>query len=516
MYKKKILADKFNMKKIIQNDINRVQNVYQKIKNTVAMNTPVVMNSPVPMNSPVVMNSTVPMNSPVPMNSTVAMNSPVPMNSLNVFQSPGNTIYKFDKKKSTNIKIDVSRENQYDKIPKISFKEVPIPSYLQTDKFELNTINQNISTPIHMDMFISDIINDGDINRIKKKNIHKIFHVYQEKYPDNSYPTGFGDFIRSCFFIIQFCTKYGFQYEIIINHPIAQFLNNFHKNYSPNSISSLTLNNKVFMFSETNWLQSVFDNQNYIEQFLLIKQKFNLFIDYLCSLPVINRSVFTYNILFPYDEISLEECNKIRVLFEPSREIEEKVDEHLSNLGLIKNQFIVLHIRSGDSYLKNENKVFDSLYFEIVKNEIIEIIFKVKLPLVQANTKLPLVQANTKLPLVEANTKLPLVEANQKEKSILLISDNNEIKLLLNDEFPNIKFLIYNITHIGEGVELETKKVENTMLDFYLMSNSSAIYSLTSYPHGSGFSYWCAKMYGIPYKCKYVKPSKKKNETNLL
>ena len=477
MYKKKILADKFNMKKIIQNDINRVQNVYQKIKNTVAMNTPVVMNSPVPMNSPVVMNS------------PVAMNSPVPMNSLNVFQSPGNTIYKFDKKKSTNIKIDVSRENQYDKIPKISFKEVPIPSYLQTDKFELNTINQNISTPIHMDMFISDIINDGDINRIKKKNIHKIFHVYQEKYPDNSYPTGFGDFIRSCFFIIQFCTKYGFQYEIIINHPIAQFLNNFHKNYSPNSISSLTLNNKVFMFSETNWLQSVFDNQNYIEQFLLIKQKFNLFIDYLCSLPVINRSVFTYNILFPYDEISLEECNKIRVLFEPSREIEEKVDEHLSNLGLIKNQFIVLHIRSGDSYLKNENKVFDSLYFEIVKNEIIEIIFKVKLPLVQAN---------------------------QKEKSILLISDNNEIKLLLNDEFPNIKFLIYNITHIGEGVELETKKVENTMLDFYLMSNSSAIYSLTSYPHGSGFSYWCAKMYGIPYKCKYVKPSKKKNETNLL
>jgi hypothetical protein len=424
------------------------------------------------------------------MNSPVPMNSPVAMNSLNVFQPPSNTIYKFDKKKSTNIKIDVSRENQYDKIPKISFKEVPIASYLQTDKFELNTINQNISTPIHMDMFISDIINDGDINRIKKKNIHKIFHVYQEKYPEKSYPTGFGDFIRSCFFIIQFCTKYGFQYEIIVNHPIAQFLNNFHKNYSPNSISSLTLNNKVFMFSETNWLQSVFDNQNYIEQFLLIKQKFNLFIDYLCSLPVINRSVFTYNILFPYDEISLEECNKIRVLFEPSREIEEKVDEHLSNLGLIKNQFIVIHIRSGDSYLKNENKVFDSLYFEVVKNEIIEIIFK-------------------------ANQKEKEKE-NQKEKSILLISDNNEIKLLLNDEFPNIKFLVYNITHIGEGVELETKKVENTMLDFYLMSNSSAIYSLTSYPHGSGFSYWCAKMYGIPYKCKYVKPSKKKNETNLL
>jgi hypothetical protein len=229
------------------------------------------------------------------------------------------------------------------------------------------------------------------------------------------------------------------------------------------------------MFTECNWSKSIFDNKNYIEQFLLIKQKFNLFIDYLCSLPVINNSVFTYNILFPYDEISLEECDKMCSLFEPSREIIEKTDEHLSNLKLIKKQFIVLHIRSGDSYLKNNNKIFDSLYLETIKNEIIEIIFKAKLSMV-----------------------------DNKNVDILLIADNNEIKLLLNDEFPNIKFLVYNITHIGEGVDLETEKVKNTMVDFYLMSYASAIYSLTAYPHGSGFSYWCSKMYGIPYKCKYI------------
>jgi hypothetical protein len=229
------------------------------------------------------------------------------------------------------------------------------------------------------------------------------------------------------------------------------------------------------MFTDSNWYKSIFDNKNYIERFLLVKQKFNLFIDYLCSLPVINGHVFSYNILYPYDEISIDECEKIRYLFEPSREISENVDERLSSLGFIKNQYIVLHIRSGDSYLKNENKIFDSLYFEIIKNEIIEIMF---------------------------NEKLRLVE--NKNINILLIADNNEIKLLLNDEFPSIKFLVYNITHIGEGVELETEKVRNTMTDFFLMSNSSSIYSLTSYPHGSGFSYWCAKMYGIPYKCKYI------------
>jgi hypothetical protein len=64
---------------------------------------------------------------------------------------------------------------------------------------------------------------------------------------------------------------------------------------------------------------------------------------------------------------------------------------------------------------------------------------------------------------------------------------------LFNDVFYDILFLIYNITHIGEGIKLENEKIRNTMLDFYLMSKSSAIYSLTSYPHGSGFSYWCAK-----------------------
>lgn len=424
MYNQKTLADRFNRKKTIQNDIKRLQNIHQPITHHLSISTDL---------------------------------QPTPVQ----FISPNNTIYQFNKNISTNINFDISREDdQYDIIPKISFKEVPIPSYSLTDKFELNTINLNISTPIHMDIFNNDNINDHDIFSLKRKKIFKIFHVYQQKYTDDLFPTGFGDFIRSCFFIIQFCNKYQFQYEIVINHPIAQFFNKFYHNYSPNSIY------KVLMFTENNFQESVFDNQNYIERFLLVKQKINQFINYLCNLQIINHSVFSYNIFFPCDEISLEECHKIRSLFEPSREIIQKVEYHLSNLSL--NQFTVLHIRSGDAYLKNENKLFDSLYFEIIKNEIIEIIFK------------------------------------NKNITILLISDNNEIKLLLNKEFPYIKFLLHDITHIGEGVQLEYQKVENTMIDFYLMSKSSSIYSLTSYPHGSGFSYWCAKMYEIPYKCKFI------------
>jgi hypothetical protein len=78
---------------------------------------------------------------------------------------------------------------------------------------------------------------------------------------------------------------------------------------------------------------------------------------------------------------------------------------------------------------------------------------------------------------------------------------------LLNNIFPNIKFLIHDITHIGEGTRLQENKVKNTMIDFFLMANSSSIFSLTSYTHGTGFSYWCSKIFNIPYECKIVNVS---------
>ena len=88
-----------------------------------------------------------------------------------------------------------------------------------------------------MDIFLTDNMNEPDINKLKKKKIHKIYHVYQEKYSENLFPTGLGDFIRSCFFIIQFCNKYKFHYEIIINHPISQFLKNHSNIHSINYIN---------------------------------------------------------------------------------------------------------------------------------------------------------------------------------------------------------------------------------------------------------------------------------------
>jgi hypothetical protein len=316
-----------------------------------------------------------------------------------------------------------------------------------------------------MDIFLSDNIGDVTIDLIKKKGIYKIIHVYQEKYK-NTNPTGFGDFIRSCFFIIQFCNEFKFHYDIIINHPISKFL----KNFSSHDFNASNYYN-IDMFTESNFDKCVYNEENYIKDITLTKETFNRFLKYLYDLPVINKSVFSYNILFPYHDITPELYNKMKDLFEPSSEINDNINQILTNLQLIKKCFFVVHIRSGDSYLINKNNKFDYLYFQNIKDEVSR--------------------------LIDSNPKF----------NILLIADNNRIKILLHNIFPKIKFLIHDITHIGEGTELQEDRVKNTMIDFFLMANSLSIFSLTSYTHGTGFSYWCSKIFNIPYECKFINAS---------
>jgi hypothetical protein len=335
------------------------------------------------------------------------------------------------------------------------------------DNIKVNDIIKLNNNKFSNNIIFNDInVESKYINNIKNKHINKIIHIYQEKYAYNTNVSGLGDFIRSCFFIIQFCKKYDFQLEIIINHPIAYFLNKYCDTYSPVHFPN---SNKIVTLKHHNFIGCAFDNNNYIKGFNVTNQSIGIFCDYLSRQPVINGSVASYNIFLPYNNVSLQECIQVRSLFEPSREIYDYVEETLTKLSLIKKKYIILHIRAGDSYLTDNNKNINLNYFNVVENEISNILTK------------------------------------NKNSNFLMIADNNEIKKLLIGCFPSIKFLINDITHLGEGFKLERNKVKNTLLDFYLMSLSSFIYAFTCYNHGSGFSYWCSKMYNIPYLCKYIK-----------
>jgi hypothetical protein len=221
------------------------------------------------------------------------------------------------------------------------------------------------------------------------------------------------------------------------------------------------------MCLENNWDICTYDKENYIVGYNHNLDANDTFINYLSNLNVIDNSLFMYNIIFPYKEISEKQSKIVRDLLEPNEEMINYINHNLDLLGLCDNCYSIIQVRCGDKYFNNSehvnNNFINKVSYEINK-------------------------------LILLNTDI----------NYLLISDNNEIKSLLITTFPSLKCQFKKITHLGEGNVLYNETVKNTLLEFYFMSKSNFIYTYSAYPHGSSFSYWCSKTYNIPHKCKYV------------
>jgi hypothetical protein len=314
-----------------------------------------------------------------------------------------------------------------------------------------------------------------DMSYLHTQKVFVIQNVYQEIYKGGLKPTGFGDFIRGCYFILQFCKKHKFKSNIIINHPIALCLKQY-ENFYINKNKDINLEmNKIFdnihKFEGSNFISCLMDNHGYIIGEKINDNTIHDFIDYLGGGYLSNHTLFIYNILFPYYAIEEKDKLYIRYLLEPNEEMNIFIDETIAKLGVIKKKYTVIHIRCGDEYLCDNSSVFTKKYLIAIFDEIKRIV------------------------------------SRDSETEYLLISDNNLIKGLIKKflfQIKNVKMLYNSITHVGETNILDIEKVKNTMLDFYLLANSGAIYSISVYAHGSGFSYWCAKTYNIPYKCKFI------------
>jgi hypothetical protein len=352
---------------------------------------------------------------------------------------------------------------------KIEAIDVNIPFQKTNDNYDISAIHSQLNKTIEFDVLHNNKNTFNNyIHLLRSKKINTIYNVYQENYVDNVKPTGLGDFIRGCFFILQFCDLYKFHCKIIINHPIALFLENSYKTYLVNKQLNQSLFDSISMFTPNNWNKTIFNSVNQIVSHDIEPTTIDDFVKYLNCLTIHNKNLFVYNILFPYREISLKHRVIVRTLLEPNTEMKLYCQTILRGLTLSMRSYSVIHIRCGDSFLNNENKLFDTTYFN-------------------------------KLVL-----ELTLLLKHDQTIIYLLIADNNEIKLLLQEIFPSFKIIFKQITHVGEGTLLDRDKVKNTLLDFYLMSYSNSIYSYTSYLHGSGFSYWCSKLYDIPCKCMYL------------
>ena len=344
---------------------------------------------------------------------------------------------------------------------------------METDFFDIKDITKGIDKFIDPNILKDeDFLNvdrnvDKNIDKLNKKNIKCLTNVYQDIYLNNTKPTGLGDFIRGCYFLLEFCEKYNYSFNVIINHPIAFFLEKFYRNFLINKNLNMNLFSKIPIFLKNNWEKSILDTSSYIVDTVTNISVLDEFVNYLYDIKQ-SGNLFIYNTMFPYNKVKEEHKNIIRNFFEPNQEMKQYVLDILNSIGFQKNNYSVIHIRSGDKYLNNDNKLFSIKYLNNIVYEI------------------------------------SLLVNTSNGRNFLLVADNNEVKLLINEKFPNIKTFFKQITHLGGGNNLERENIKNTMLDFYIFSYANSIYSFTCYPHGSGFSYWCAKTYNIPYKCKYI------------
>jgi hypothetical protein len=175
--------------------------------------------------------------------------------------------------------------------------------------------------------------------------------------------------------------------------------------------------------------------------------------------------------MFPVEPIQETHKLHMRHLLEPTEEMKLFLQTTLDNLFLRPREYAVIHVRSGDGYLNKTINLFSQKYIQ-------------------------------QLSLCLSDF---LLNETKEKLTCLLLADNNEIKHQLAELFPRLMILCHPITHLGEGVVLQTENVRNTMLDFYLLACASSIFAVSNSRHGSGFSYWCAVTFDIPYKCKYLK-----------
>ena len=295
------------------------------------------------------------------------------------------------------------------------------------------------------------------IIKMLKLTVDTIENVYQQKYNNDINATGLGDFIRGSYFLMQFCKEYNMSYRINLrNHPISQFLdmyqNSKHINYK-----------NVNYFEKTNHSPLVLDND--IITNIYDNTINNDFLYFLSKQKAFNKIMYVYTITYPTIIIDQAHKEVMKQILKPTDKLSLLTNNILTNLNLCKHDYVIIHIRFGDDYLIKSNKTIDTRKLDIIVAEL---------------------------------NKLDMT------KQYLLISDNDIIKKQIVDLFPFIKTHFNKITHTGEGVELDMEELQNTMIDFYLLSHSTKIIAFSVYDHGTGFSKWCAETYNIPYTCQLV------------
>ena len=283
--------------------------------------------------------------------------------------------------------------------------------------------------------------------------VAKIVNVYRPRYAKGHVAPGFGDFIRGCFCLFQIAKSLGLEFDVhLAQHPL-----NVHFFKSESESADLD-NEDVPFYPHVNIavmtpLQR--DPKFYAEFVKHLEQQPGPVYYLGCN------SVPIWPVLLPARQA-------IKALLTPTAEMSALVDATLDNLNLgFENPFSVVHLRTGDKYLIDGERLSRSLI---------------------------------------ARVERLLVQNTSPETVYLVLSDCVPLKRYLCQRFPNFRAYFFEIAHLGEDAPKTDAAVRNTVLDFFAMEHADAIFSITTYDHGSGFSQWAAAAFNVPYKRLHLAP----------
>jgi hypothetical protein len=306
------------------------------------------------------------------------------------------------------------------------------------------------------------------LEKLTNTNLHTIVQVYQYDYANRKSP-GLGDFLRGSFYLMQLSRILNVNFKMdISNHPISEFIINDGKR--------LGINYKNIQFVE---------GMNRPEISYLINPPNNTYFDVNFANKIIrelnksrSQSVGLFTNAFPiYYNFLDYGRNFIKSQLMPNKTMTDYIDKAFNNLRLKPNTYAVIHIRTGDEYLSSDRKKSSPCTNQILNR---------------------------------------INNINNPAKKYLILSDNNALKLMLKD-IPNFYVYMHNIEHLGGEVNYNKSSdgIKNTLLEFYLMSYSNSILSLSIYDHISGFSRYCSEVYNIPFRNIQIKKNPIKMDLNM-
>ena len=286
--------------------------------------------------------------------------------------------------------------------------------------------------------------------KFRNHKLKKIVNTYQNKF------SGFGDYLRGCYCMYQVSKILGLDFDMdISDHPMAKFL----ENHREKNLQVNYANVKKF------------ENDNYAPiDGKRMKTKSEIFlnnlIEYLNNIDSDTHCFFSNAFpVFPnFGKIKYEPREFIKNKLTPNQEMMRNIELRMKTLGVRKKEFSVIHVRTNDTFILNNDPSVNMKVFEKIRR------------------------------IIQKKTALLGAKAR-----LIVLSDNNRMKLLLKNKFPGLIVQIRELAHLGESAKQTDTSIMHTLLDFYTMSNSRYIISLSPNNWGSGFSQWCAVTYSIPY-----------------